>query len=137
MDQSNIDWNVRFADAEERSIFSILHESKIQRFHLQMMDNELRNVALTDYQIASLTEIAVLITTLVNGNLDKRYYDIIKTSNGWGIIRDIRGYKNPIDITVNETQTNNTGVLVLDVQGAGGGVNPADIVVLTNTKTHD
>lgn len=135
MNEDNIDWTARFADAEEKSIFGILRDAKLQRFELTMLDNALQQVAFTDYAIADMTGLLVSFTLVINGESEKRTYDVLKTSTGWGVIREMRGHPHPFTITINEAQTTATGYLTLDIQGTGAGNDTATIYVLANTKT--
>ena len=135
MNEDNIDWTARFADAEEKSIFNILRDSKVQRHQITMLDNALQQIAFDDYAVADLTELNVVVSLVINGETEKRYYDFLKTSTGWGVIREMRGHPHPITISINLAQTTASGYLTLDVQGTGAGFDTATITVLANTKT--
>jgi hypothetical protein len=135
MNEDNIEWTARFTDAEEKNIFSILKESKLQRFDLSMLDNALQMVEFNDYSVISMNELLVSVVIEIGGNIEKRRYDFIKNAGGWGVVREFKGHPLNISISINESQTTASGFLTLDVQGNGTGAQTANIQIFANTKT--
>jgi hypothetical protein len=135
MNEDNIDWTARFSDAEEKSIFGILRESKLQRFNLSMLDNALQQVVFSDYAVADVSELMISVVIEIAGGIEKRKYDILKTASGWGVVREFRGHPLAISISINEVETAAQGYLVLNVQGTGAGLETASIQIFSNTKT--
>lgn len=135
MNEDSIDWTARFSDSEERSIFGILRDAKIQGFNIVMLDNALQQVEFDHYDVADLLELNVIVTIKINGEIEKRNYDFIKTPTGWGVVREFRGHALPVDITVNTTETTNRGHLTLDLQGTGAGNDTATLVIAAHSKT--
>lgn len=135
MNEDNIDWTARFADAEEKSIFTILKESKLERHSLSMLDNALQKVEFSDYLVSDMSEMFITVILDIGGMIEKRRFDFLKTTTGWGVIREFRGHTHPITISINELDTNSSGYLSLDLQGTGLGNDTVNITLTANSKT--
>lgn len=134
MNEDNIDWITRFADNEEKSVFDILRENKIQRFELSTTDNALNVLSFDDYLASDIKEISIASVITIGGETEKRKYEFLKTATGWGVIREFKGHRHTqISLEIDENTTTSTNVLTVRVVGTGAGLS-ADIKVFANTK---
>ena len=135
MTEDNIDWTALFSDQEEKSIFGILRDAKLQKQEFTMLDNALQQISFDDYAVADMSELDVSVVLVINGATEKRRYDFLKTATGWGVVREFRGHPLPVTVGINTTVTNATGYLTVDVQGTGAGNDSVKVVIYANTKT--
>ena len=135
MDESNIDWTVKFATNAEYSIFPLLKSSKTQKFTQIMSDSATFVATFDEYSVADCPEIFIVATLVMNGNTEKRYFDCIKMSTGWEMVREMRGPSMPFEISINNTEISNTGYLVLNVEGTGTGNETGTVTLMAASNT--
>ena len=135
MDESNIDWTVKFATNGEYSIFPLLKTSRTQKFTQVMSDSATFVATFDEYSVADFSEVLIVATLVINGNTEKRYFDCIKMATGWEMVREMRGPSMPFEISINNTEISNTGHLVLNVQGTGTGNETGTVTLLAASKT--
>jgi hypothetical protein len=134
MNENNIDWKAVLSDGEEKPIFEILKQMKTQLIQLDMLDNASNQATFSDYLVSEMKYLKLMAVIEINGNVEQRNYTILKKANGWSVISEFMGVKQPIAISINEAQTTVDNHVVVDVVGSGAG-DDASITLIANTKT--
>ena len=133
MNENNVDWLAILTDGEERTIFDILRQNKIQLESLTMLDNATNRITFTDYLASDIKELTVKAVIEINGDVEKRTYEFLKKSSGWSVIAEFKGVKQPINLSINESQTAVDNHVVIDITGTGSG-DSASISLYAQTK---
>jgi hypothetical protein len=133
MNEANIDWLAVLADGEEKPIFDILKQSKIQKFDLDVLDSSTNRITFTDYALADIEELTVRAVVKIGGNVEKRKYEFLKKSSGWAVFAEFKGEDHPITMSINAAQSVVDGHVVVDITGNGSG-DQAIITIYAQTK---
>ncbi len=134
MNENNIDWKAVLSDGEEKPIFDILKQMKTQLHEISMLDNATQRVTFNDYLITEMKYLKVQAIIERNGDVEQRNYNLLKKANGWSVISEFMGVKQPIVLAINEAQSAIDNHVVMDITGSGTG-DATSIMLFANTNT--
>ena len=134
MNENNIDWKAVLSDGEEKPIFDILKQMKTQLHEVSMLDNATQRVTFDDYLVTEMKYLKVQAFIERNGDVEQRNYTFLKKANGWSVISEFLGVKQPFTLAINEAQSAIDNHVVMDITGSGSG-DATSIMLFASTKT--